>query len=118
MRAGLRRDFWTVVSPNMEPLQGVISRGDAVFKQADSLPQAERSALLGETLRRLVARYQGDASEVTFRVIVSPLVTWVWLGALVVFLGGLISLWPAPASIRRRVTSAYAARLGRELGRA
>ena len=118
LRAGLRRDFWTVVSPNMEPLQGVISRGDAVFKQADSLPRAERSVLLGETLRRLVARYQGDTSEVTFRVIVSPLVTWVWLGALVVFLGGLISLWPAPATIRRRVTSAYAARLGRELGRA
>ncbi len=32
-----------------------------------------------------------------FRVLVSPLVTWIWLGALVVFAGGLIALWPAPA---------------------
>jgi cytochrome c-type biogenesis protein CcmF len=118
LRAGLRRDFWSVMSPNVEPLQKVIRRGDAVFKGAEKLPRAERSFLLGETLRRLVARYRESQSAVTFRVIVSPLVTWVWLGALVVFMGGLISLWPAPAGIRRRVATAYAARLGRELGRA
>jgi cytochrome c-type biogenesis protein CcmF len=118
LRAGLRRDFWSAVSPDVEPLQGVIKRGDTVFRNADELPQAERSFLLGETLRRLVARYRSNESAVTFRVIVSPLVTWVWVGALVVFTGGLISLWPAPAGIRRRVASAYSARLGRELGRA
>ena len=118
LRAGLRRDFWSVVSPNVESLQSVVRRGDAVFRGADELPQAERSFLLGETLRRLVARYRAERSEVTFRVIVSPLVTWVWIGSLVVFAGGLISLWPAPAGIRRRVATAYSARLGRELGRA
>ena len=36
--------------------------------------------------------------------------TWIWIGALIVFMGGLITLWPAPASIRRRVASTYAAR--------
>jgi cytochrome c-type biogenesis protein CcmF len=118
LHAGLRRDFWTVVSPDVESLQGVIKRGDRVFEAADKLPQADRSFLLGETLRRLVARYRSDNTAVTSRVIVSPLVTWVWLGALVVFLGGLVALWPAPAAIRRRVATAYAARVGRELGRA
>jgi cytochrome c-type biogenesis protein CcmF len=118
LRAGLRRDFWTVVSPDVNSLQPIIRRGDKVFRGANTLPAAERSAALGETLRRLVVRYQGNRSAVTFRVLVSPLVTWVWLGALIVFMGGLISLWPPPAGLRRRVTSAYAARLGRELGRA
>jgi cytochrome c-type biogenesis protein CcmF len=118
LRAGLRRDFWTVVSPDVNSLQPIIRRGDKVFRGANTLPAAERSAALGETLRRLIVRYQGNRSAVTFRVLVSPLVTWVWLGALIVFMGGLISLWPPPAGLRRRVTSAYAARLGRELGRA
>jgi cytochrome c-type biogenesis protein CcmF len=118
LRAGLRRDLWTVVSPDVQSLQPVIRRGDGVFKRAGALPPEERAAALGETLRRLVARYRSDASPVTFRVLVSPLVTWVWLGALIVFTGGLITLWPAPATIRRRVTSAYAARVARELGRA
>jgi cytochrome c-type biogenesis protein CcmF len=45
---------------------------------------------------------------------VSPLVTWIWIGALVVLLGGLIALWPSPRAVRRRVTAVYAARVGRE----
>jgi cytochrome c-type biogenesis protein CcmF len=45
-------------------------------------------------------------------------VTWIWLGGLIVFAGGLIALWPAPDAGRRRVTAGYAARVARELGRA
>ena len=50
-------------------------------------------------------------------MIVSPLATWIWIGAIVTFLGGLIALWPAPATARRRVTAGYAARVARELAR-
>jgi hypothetical protein len=32
--------------------------------------------------------------------------------------GALLALWPSPEARRRRVTSLYAARLGRELSRA
>jgi cytochrome c-type biogenesis protein CcmF len=42
------------------------------------------------------------------------MVTWIWLGALIVFLGGLIALWPSPRAVGRRVTAVYAARVGRE----
>jgi cytochrome c-type biogenesis protein CcmF len=118
LRMGLRRDLWTVVSPNTAALVRIARRGDAVFKRASSLPLEERAALLGETLRRMVARYQSDAAPVTFRVLVSPLVTWIWLGALIVFAGGLVALWPAPAAVRRRSRAGYAARVARELGRA
>jgi cytochrome c biogenesis factor len=51
-------------------------------------------------------------------VIVSPLVTWIWAGALIVFAGGLIAIWPQPAGATRRVRAPEAARLARELGRA
>jgi cytochrome c-type biogenesis protein CcmF len=118
LRSGLRRDLWTVVSPDIAGLVRIARRGDEVFRQAGSLPREQRAAALGEALRRLVARYRDEAAPATFRVLVSPLVTWIWVGALIVFGGGLIALWPAPAGAVRRVRAGYAARVARELGRA
>jgi cytochrome c-type biogenesis protein CcmF len=118
LRTGLRRDLWTVVSPDVGSLLAIARRGDEVFREASSLPRAERAVALGEALRRMIARYRTAMAPATFRVLVSPLVTWVWLGALIVFGGGLIALWPAPAAARRRARAGYAARVARELGRA
>ena len=118
LRSGLRRDLWTVVAPDTTDLRKVAARGDAVFRQADELPAADRAAALGEGLRRLAARYRGETAPASFRVLVSPLVTWIWIGALIVIGGGLLSLWPAPAGAPRRARAAYSARVARELGRA
>jgi cytochrome c biogenesis factor len=52
---------------------------------------------------------------VTFLFIVSPLVMWLWIGALIVIAGALIALWPAPALARLRARSAAFA--GRRLAR-
>ena len=106
----MSRASWTAAS--------IARRGDEVFSEAGSLPRAERAAALGEALRGMVARYRADAPPATFRVLVSPLVTWIWLGALIVFAGGLIALWPVPAGAPRRAMAGYAARVARELGRA
>ncbi len=114
---GLQRDLWTVVSPEVRNLIGIAREGDEVFEQARSLPVDERQAALGEALRRMVALYETEQGEVHFRVLVSPMVTWIWLGALVVLAGGLIALWPAPAGARR-LAATYAARVARELSRA
>jgi cytochrome c-type biogenesis protein CcmF len=118
LRMGLRRDFWTTVAPDIRSLEAIARRGDRVFEGAQSLPRNERAAALGVALRQLVQRYSEQAPPATFRVLVSPLVTWIWLGALIVFTGGLITLWPPPAGATRRVRAAYSARLARELGRA
>jgi cytochrome c-type biogenesis protein CcmF len=114
---GLRRDLWTVVSPEVRNLMAIAREGDDVFDKARSLPVAERQVALGEALRRLVGLYGREQGAVRFRVLVSPMVTWIWLGALVVFGGGLIALWPAPAGARR-LAAGYAARVARELSRA
>jgi cytochrome c-type biogenesis protein CcmF len=117
LRAGLRRDFWTAISPDTRRLQPRVKEGDRVFRQADesgSLKPAEREAFLAQALRGLVRSYADDPPPATFRMLVSPMVTWIWIGALVVFLGGLIALWPSPRAVGRRVTAAYTARVGRE----
>ena len=48
----------------------------------------------------------------------SPLVTWIWLGGLIVVAAALIALWPAGLRARRRAPAGYGARVARELGRA
>ncbi len=119
MRAGLRRDVWTAVQPDISQLRRLVDEGDRVFeKAAASLDRADQAALLGIAITRLVERYRQQPPPATFRLIASPLVAWIWIGGLIVFGGGLIALWPAPDAARRRVRAGYAARVARELGRA
>jgi cytochrome c-type biogenesis protein CcmF len=115
LQAGLRRDIWSAVSPDIERLQPVIDQGDKVFAGPGSkLPQAQRDIYLGQTLRGLTQRYTVDPPAATFRLLVSPMVQWIWIGALIVLGGAMIAIWPSPRTVGRRVTAAYAARVGRE----
>jgi len=118
LRAGLRRDLWTAVGPDIGRLQPRIDEGDKVFADASDLSEADRGALLAEALRGLTRSYTDDPPPATFRFIVSPMVSWIWLGGLIVFGGAAIALWPAGARARRPATAAGLARVARELERA
>jgi cytochrome c-type biogenesis protein CcmF len=111
LKAGALRDVWTVIQPDPEALQKVIT---ALAAKTRNQPAAQQErAVVG-----LLNVYQRGAFPAQFRLIVSPMVTWIWVGGLIVFLGGLIAMWPAPDAARRRVTAGYAARVAQELGRA
>jgi cytochrome c-type biogenesis protein CcmF len=111
LRAGLRRDLWMAVEPDLGSLQPIIRDADRRFANA-------RPDVQAFLIAAVAARYARHPPPATFRMIVSPLVTWIWLGALVVVAGALIALWPAPLALRRRATAGYSARVARELGRA
>jgi cytochrome c-type biogenesis protein CcmF len=116
LKAGLRRDLWTAMTPDIRSLLPVIQQGDKVFAAAaGKLPPEAESAALGAALRGLVNRYVADPPPATFRIITSPLVTWIWLGAIIVFCGALIALWPGPDAPRR---ARYAARVAEDLAAA
>jgi cytochrome c-type biogenesis protein CcmF len=128
LRAGLTKDIWTVINPDLGPLQSEISRGDRVFSAALSstmksaaagrITNAQAQSELGTLFTERDAAVSGLASRfvthpwaANFLMIVSPLVTWIWLGAIIIAIGGLIALWPAPVLARRRRTAAaYASR--------
>jgi cytochrome c-type biogenesis protein CcmF len=111
VRWGLRRDLWLAVRPDVAAL-GPIARGlDERLAGASGDRQARAIAALSEIYRR-------DPPPAAFRALVSPLVVWIWIGGAIVLLGALIAAWPSPEARLRRVTSLYAARLGRELSRA
>jgi cytochrome c-type biogenesis protein CcmF len=118
LRAGLRRDVWSAISPNIRDLEKRIAEGDKVFTEAKNLPAAQRDIALAQALDGLTRSYADNPPPATFRLIVSPLVSWIWIGALIVFMGGLITLWPPARRAPRPVAARYAARVAQELGRA
>jgi cytochrome c-type biogenesis protein CcmF len=107
------------MTPDIRALLPVIRQGDAVFAAAAGrLPPAAEAAALGTALRGLVDRYVANPPPATFRIITSPLVTWIWLGAIIVFGGALIALWPGGDAAGRRVRARYAARVADDLAAA
>ena len=111
LRAGLRRDLWTAIEPDIGPLQRFISEADRRFANAG--PGVE-----GVLVAAIMQRYVEHPPPAQFRIIDSPLVTWIWIGAFIAFGGGLIALWPAPALVRRRATASARAGAAREPARA
>ena len=108
VRWGLRRDFWLAVRPDLVSLQQPIARADRRFAESPGRVQAI-------VIRALAELYREDPPPAAFRAIVSPLVTWIWIGGAIAVFGALLAAWPSPEARLRRVRSLYAARLGREL---
>jgi cytochrome c-type biogenesis protein CcmF len=111
VRWGLRRDLWSAVQPDLGAFEQRIREADRRFAGVDP-------DLQGVLVLDIVNRYLAEAPPAQFRTLVSPLVSWIWIGGAIVVLGALTALWPSAQTRRRRVTSLYAARLGRELSRA
>ena len=114
--AGVLRDLWVVIAPNVTPLQGLISTGDVKIAKAllsvQSLPAAQQASQLNTIfqlrdilINELAQRFVSHPWKTQFLMEVSPLVTWLWLGAIIAAFGGLIALWPVPPRSRRGALS-------------
>jgi cytochrome c-type biogenesis protein CcmF len=111
VRWGLARDVWTAIEPDTSNLMKPIAVANRKFANAPAQVQAVVVAALVESYRK-------NPPPATFRMIVSPMIAWIWIGGAVVLLGSLTALWPTAEARRRRASSLAAARLGRELSRA
>ncbi len=118
LSSGLTRDIWTVINPStwLGDVQNTVARGDKVFlslmQSMTRVPPAQQAAMaryisnnLGVAIQGLAHRFITHPVPVTFLLIVSPLVTWLWIGAIIAIVGGLIALWPVPARVRRTVVA-------------
>jgi cytochrome c-type biogenesis protein CcmF len=122
LKPGLGSDFWSSVSPNIAAVQRRVRAADRGFRacvrgvpgtppQCQAVSNLMRAAAANPALRPVAARqieslqaataeriarsYLTDDAPATFRVIVNPLVTWMWIGGLIALAGALIALWPA-----------------------
>ncbi len=114
LHSGALRDIWTVISPNVAPLQKEINQGDQLLGrallQAQSLPAAQRTVQLNRlyslrdiAIRELAQRFVSHPWSSQFLIEVSPLVMWLWIGAIIAAFGGLVALWPVPRRARARL---------------
>jgi cytochrome c-type biogenesis protein CcmF len=111
MRWGLGKTVWTAIQPDLSKLARPISQANAKFGKSGPNVQ-------GVVIAAITNSYLNKPPPALFRMIVSPFVAWIWIGGALGVAGALVALWPSPEARRRRVTSLYAARLGRELSRA
>jgi cytochrome c-type biogenesis protein CcmF len=122
LRAGFLSDLWIAEEPDMSGLQADARAADQGFRAciqggpgtppqckalgalmraaaADPRMQAQAleqiSQLQGLTAERVAKGYLDNPAPATFRIIVDPLVTWMWIGGLIALAGALIALWPS-----------------------
>jgi len=127
LKAGARSDLWTAVEPDLAAVKRRVRAADRGFKacvggapgtppQCEAIARLMRAAaadprlipvasaqisqLHAITAERLARSYLTDGAPATFRVIVDPLVTWIWIGALIALTGAVIAIWPARRSRR------------------
>ncbi|MEA2199439.1 MAG: cytochrome c-type biosis protein CcmF [Solirubrobacteraceae bacterium] len=110
MDSGVTRDVWTAIQPNIEAgqLQRIVKVGNRTLSPDQGLV----------AIGYLARAYLQHPPMAQFHFIVSPLVMWIWIGGAIVFGGGLIAIWPAPSTVRRRVAALSRARGVRGLARA
>jgi len=111
VRWGLKRDLWFAVQPDLASLMPAIREADKKFAKLPAQYQAQLITAIAKS-------YAHDPPPANFRMIVAPMVSWIWIGGLIAVFGALTALWPGAETRRRAVHSVYAAKLARELSRA
>jgi len=122
LRTGLGHDLWVAEQPNVAAVQRGARLADKGFQacvrgepgtppQCKALGALMRSAAANPSLRpqafEQITKLQGLAAEnvaktfltsnapSTFKIIVNPLVMWMWIGGIIALAGALIALWPS-----------------------
>ncbi|MET0559856.1 MAG: cytochrome c-type biogenesis CcmF C-terminal domain-containing protein [Solirubrobacterales bacterium] len=122
LHAGFANDFWIAPQPDISTVQRQVRAADkgfaacvrggpgtppeckavgAMMRAAAANPQLEATALTqisrlqAATADRIARNYATADAPVTFKVIVNPLVTWIWIGGLIALCGALIAIWPS-----------------------
>ena len=114
--ASLGKDVWAAVAPDTVKLRDRIAEGDRLFERAaDDLDADQSSEFMALALRGLTDRYTQNPPPARFRLEVNPMVTWIWIGALLAVLGGFIAGWPPRRGLSRGASARYRAQVGREV---
>ena len=112
VRWGLSRDLWFAVQPDLSKLTPAIREANRRFSGPEFAQYAP------QLIRAIAESYADDPPPANFRMIVSPMVAWIWIGGLIAVFGALVALWPGAEARQRAIRSVYAAKLARELSRA
>ena len=106
----------TTQQPGVTVIDGLVTANGQPLRPAkqyfDNFPQ-QPSTKVGlrstpfEDLYVVLADWKGDGStaQVSLAIFVNPMVSWIWAGGVLLLLGTLITLWPAPVPSRQRASA-------------
>lgn len=66
------------------------------YDSGESLTPPALRATLKEDLYLLLSGWVEGGNRATFKVFINPLVSWIWMGGLILILGTLVAAWPVP----------------------
>ena len=75
------------------------------------LSGADQLFLAYKLLSAIETHYVNNPPPIVVTLLASPLVMWIWIGGLIVLLGGLTAIWPPPSAMRRRVQARAVSRV-------
>ncbi len=83
---------------------GVVTPAKFIYRTHPDMPTTEVAirSRIGEDLYVIMSTIDPDTQRGTFRLIVRPLVPWIWFGGLLALFGSLISMWPTAREVMER----------------
>ncbi|MBS1885116.1 MAG: heme lyase CcmF/NrfE family subunit, partial [Actinobacteria bacterium] len=122
LKTGPLHDIWVTVAPNVQSVQHQLALAEKGFQKcvqagpgtppqckdlnalmrtaqanprlrAGALDQIESLQLL--SAEKIARQYIHSESAATFKVIINPLVMWMWIGGIIGLIGALIAVWPS-----------------------
>ena len=116
--SSLRRDLWAAINPpgDVLPEASLVAQADKLVPTTISGTQQTKLAYY--LLAAIERHFVNYPPPLPFTLLASPLVMWIWIGGLIVLLGGGVAIWPPPAAMRGRARARYLSRVAQELGRA
>ncbi|MGA9286356.1 MAG: cytochrome c-type biogenesis CcmF C-terminal domain-containing protein [Solirubrobacteraceae bacterium] len=113
MNSGVTRDVWSAIAPDISTPR--LQRIMTIANRTIPYIRPDEGMIALAVLER---EYLKAPPPAQFKLIVSPLVLWIWIGGAIVLGGSLIALWPAPSAVRQRVRVRAGSRAARDLARA
>lgn len=84
--------------------KGSVSPAKFIYRTHPQMPTTEVAirSRPKEDVYVIMSTVDAQTKRGTFRVIVRPLVAWIWLGGLILLLGSIIAMWPSAKELAER----------------
>ncbi|HWX44834.1 MAG TPA: cytochrome c-type biogenesis CcmF C-terminal domain-containing protein, partial [Solirubrobacteraceae bacterium] len=95
--AGLGRDVWSAIAPEIGTPR--LKRIMKIANETIPMTRPDEGLIAIDVLAHEYIKHTPPAQ---LRLLVSPLIMWIWIGGAIVACGGLLALSPLPGALRRR----------------
>lgn len=98
--------YLSVVNTENGNIVGALKPKRNVYFKTPDMPTSEVGLIMRPTEDIYVVLNGWDPTTATFSIFLNPLTMWMWVGGVVIVLGTLVCVWPAPRRREVRVTAA------------